>query len=124
MSFDGHNCIKFKKQLKRYNFLFKKKKKNIFPILKDDIFAEFIKSVEEEYQVVNRGEKYHGCAVVMNIYRGKRERGSNIIFTITLRLLEGMLGEGKRTGEENKDLKRCGGKVYKIVGNNIHPYIR
>ena len=48
--------------------------------------GEFIKSVWEEFKVAKRGREYHGCGEEYNVE--KRERGSNIIFPIILRLLE------------------------------------
>ena len=36
-------------------------------------FGEFIKTVGEEYQVVKRGRKYHGCAVGKNVMWKKGE---------------------------------------------------
>ena len=66
----------------------------------------------EEYQVVKSGREYHGCGAEYNVV--KREKGSNIIFPIILRLLgrissgeEGM-GDGN-FWEENQDLKKWGG---------------
>ena len=40
---------------------------------------------EEEYQVVKTGKEYYGCGEKYNVE--KRERGSNIIFPIKVRLL-------------------------------------
>ena len=41
-------------------------------------------SFGEEYQVVMRGMEYHGCGEDYNVE--KREKGSNVIFPIILRL--------------------------------------
>ena len=46
---------------------------------------KFFKWVGEEYQLVKRGREYHGCGEEYNVV--KREKGSKIIFPITLRLL-------------------------------------
>ena len=63
-----------------------------------------IKYVGEEYQVL-RGGGYHGC--------GKRERESNIIFPMILRLF-GRISNGEEgKGEENQDFKNL------RVGKNI-----
>ena len=58
----------------------------------------FTKSDREEYQVLKRGRKYHGCEEKYNIY--KREIGSNIIFLMILRLL-GRIFSGE--GGKNQD---------------------
>ena len=60
----------------------------------------------EENQVVKRGRKYYGCGEEYNVE--KRERGSNIIFPILLKLSRRISrGEGEENGgEENQDLKK------------------
>ena len=59
--------------------------------------GKFIKYVGEEYKVVKRGRECHVCGKEYNVE--KRERGSNIVFPIILRLLGRIsIGEeGKRT---------------------------
>ena len=60
-----------------------------------------IKSVGEEYQVVKWERDYHGFVEENNVE--KRERGSNFIFPMTLRLLGRILSmEGDRNWKKNK----------------------
>ena len=69
-----------------------------------------IKSVGEEYQVVKRGRTYHGCGEEYNVE--KRQRGSNVIFPVILRLL-GRISIGEEDGnfrEENQGKKMGVGK--------------
>ena len=53
----------------------------------------------------------------------KRERGSNIIFPIILRLLGRISGGGKGKGTEKKIKirKNLSGEEYQVVVNFIHP---
>ena len=64
--------------------------------------GKFIKFLGEDYQVVNRGRKYHGFGGEHNVEN--MERGSNIIFTIILRLL-GRISSGEK-GKRRKFLRR------------------
>ena len=62
-----------------------------------------IKSVLEEYQVVKGGREYHGRGEEYKVK--KRERGSNIIFTIIFRLL-GRISSGEGIfGKKIKKIK-------------------
>ena len=84
-------------------------------------WGKFIKSVEEECQVVKRGREYHGCGEEYNVE--KRERGSKIIVPMILKLL-GRISRGKVTeilGKKIKIIKNGGGEEYQVVGNFIHP---
>ena len=82
--------------------------------------GKFIKFVGEEYQVVKRGIKYHGCGEKYNVE--KRERGSNITFPIILRLFGMEEGKnGEKFGQENHDLENGGGEEYQVVENFKHP---
>ena len=74
-----------------------------------------VQTVGEEYQVVKRGREYHACGEEYNVE--KRERGSNIIFSIILRLLGRISrGEGGRKlwGKEIKDKRLGTGKNIKL----------
>ena len=62
---------------------FKKKKKIYIFFFSRGGGREFIRFVV--YKVVKRGRQYHGCGEEYNVE--KRERGSNIIFPMILRLL-------------------------------------
>ena len=81
------------------------------------LISKFIKSIREEYQVVKRRKEYHSFGEEYKMK--KRERGSNIIFSIIFRLLE----EYKREkGKGTKiNLKNEGGEDYQIARNFIHP---
>ena len=70
---------------------------------------ERAKSDVEEFQVVKKRRKYHGCGKEKT-YK-KRERGSNIIFPLILRLLG-------RSGEEDGNF----GEEYQVVRNFIHTW--
>ena len=83
----------------------------------------YLKSVGEEYQVVKRGREYHGCGEQYNLK--KRERGSNMIFSMILRLFGRVSswGEGKGSvnmGKKIKILKMWVGKNINIR-NFVHP---
>ena len=75
---------------------------------------------------MKRGRKYHGLGEEYNVE--KRERGSNIIFPLILRLFRRISSgeEGKGFGnyeEENKALKmNWGGEEYQVEGNFINPW--
>ena len=62
--------------------------------------GKFIMSVGEEYHVVKRGREYHGCWEEYN--KEKRERGSNMIFPLILRLLGRISGGAEGKGKEIK----------------------
>ena len=66
-------------------------------------YSNSIKSFEEEYQVVKRGRKYHGKIITWK----KRERGSNFILPLILRLLGRISSgeEGKGTEIFRKKIK-------------------
>ena len=70
--------------------------------------GEFIKSVAEEYQVVTRGKKYHGCGEEYNVKKGKGEAisSSHVIVRLLGRISRGE--EDGKLGEENQDFRMWG----------------
>ena len=72
---------------------------------------------------MKRGRKYHGCGEEYNVE--KRDRGSNVIFLIILRLFKvGKRGRGRKfRGRKSRFLKNGGGEEYKVVRNFIRSCI-
>ena len=65
-------------------------------------------------------------ALEKNITWKKKERGSNIIFLIILRLL-GRISSGEEEGnfgKENQDFKNEVREEYQLIGNFIHPLLQ
>ena len=69
----------------------------------------FIMFVGEEYQVVKRGRKYHGCGEEYNVE--KMERGNNIIFPNILRLF------GRYKVDKKTKILCQKNQVFKIYGS-------
>ena len=86
----------------KLDYLFLIKKMFCFALLKNVLLSRVYGSLFI-HQVVKKGREYIGCGEEYNLE--KRERGTNIIFPIILRLLGRISSVEKRKGTEFSGMK-------------------
>ena len=88
---------------------------------------KFIKSVVEEYQVVKRERKYHGCGEEYNVDKKRKGKQYHLSYNIkaVCKNIKWERGEGDEHFEkDNIDFKNGVGEEYQVEGNFIHPWFR